>query len=274
MEDKWKQLPVSAVLSAAIIVACQGCSVKEDRSLCPCSFELDFSQVETSLAQGVEVSIKAADGFLHYDPDAGEGLVEKSKDGVSSMIYAVTVPKSLLSVSAVSGAERLFSPDSGISILLGEECPPIYMHYSHVEAYSARCSEIVRLHKDFCNIGINILSEDGEYPFELTVKGHVNTINPDRSVSNGEFSYSFVPDRRGYGDVRVPRQTDSGLILQIVEEGRTLREFALGEYIAETGYKWTDDDLEDIEVTVDYAHSYITIDVESWAGSFEYEVVI
>ena len=48
----------------------------------------------------------------------------------------------------------------------------------------------------------------------------------------------------------------------------------MGEYIAETGYKWTDDDLEDIEVSIDYAHTYITIDVESWAGSFEYEVVI
>ena len=264
-------LMVTAILAAAVS---QGCSIKEDRSMCPCSFDLDFSQVEISLADATEVSIGAADGFLYYDPDAGEGMVEEFRDGVPSLLYNVIVPKSTLKVSVVCESGYLFSTDTGISIPLGEECPPVFMHYSEVEAYSERCTEQVRLHKDYCNIAIRMLSSDGDYPFELTVSGNVNGINPDRSVTQGDFSYSFVPDMYGHGDVRVPRQTDSSLILQIREDGRILREFALGEYIAETGYKWTDDDLEDIEVSIDYAHTYITIDVESWAGSFEYEVVI
>ena len=108
-----------ALVSVAAVM-CQGCSIKEDRSLCPCSFDLDFSQVEISLADASEGSIGAADGFLYYDPDAVEGMVEEFRDGVPSLLYNVIVPKSALKVFVVCESGYLFSTDTGISIPLGE----------------------------------------------------------------------------------------------------------------------------------------------------------
>ena len=143
-----------------------------------------------------------------------------------------------------------------------------------MNAFSEQHTEEVRLGKDYCRIRINMLTSDKDYPFRLTVRGNVCGIRPDRSVVPGDFSFGFTLDDTGQGEVRVPRQTDNSLILQILEDETVLREFALGEYIAETGYSWTDENLEDIEVSIDYAHSDISINVESWAGSFEFDVVI
>lgn len=274
MNNKGIRPSVLMTLVSVAAVMCQGCSIKEDRSLCPCSFDLDFSQVERQVAEMTEVSVKAADGFLYYDPEAGEGIVEESRDGVPSLLYNIKVPKESLEVTVVYGADGLFSPDSGILIPLGDECPPVYMHYSEVNAFSEQHTEEVRLGKDYCRIRINMLTSDKDYPFRLTVRGNVCGIRPDRSVVPGDFSFGFTLDDTGQGEVRVPRQTDNSLILQILEDETVLREFALGEYIAETGYSWTDENLEDIEVSIDYAHSDISINVESWAGSFEFDVVI
>ena len=41
-----------------------------------------------------------------------------------------------------------------------------------------------------------------------------------------------------------------------------------GEYIVESGYDWSKEDLEDVDVEIDYASSSITVDVADWSGSF------
>ena len=119
-----------------------------------------------------------------------------------------------------------------------------------------------------------MLSASGDYPFSLTVKGNICGYSPDRSVVEGDFSFTFVPASDGTGSVRVPRQTDDSLILQIRDGNRVLREFALGEYVAESGYDWEAENLSDVEIAIDYANSNITVKVEGWSDIFEYDVVI
>ena len=132
----------------------------------------------------------------------------------------------------------------------------------------------VVMHKDYCRIGIRMLSVSEDYPFRLSVEGNVGGIGTDRSPLQGRFSYSFVSLDDGIGCVNVPRQYDDSLVLLVKDGNRVLREFALGEYIAESGYDWAAEDLEDIEVSIDYAHSLIIVDVAGWSEAFEYDVVI
>ena len=58
------------ILALALAVG-NGCSIKEDRSLCPCSLILDFSEVDLSYEGMTEIRITAPDGFLYYD---GNGM--------------------------------------------------------------------------------------------------------------------------------------------------------------------------------------------------------
>ena len=211
----------AAALAAAL---CQGCSIKEDRSLCPCSLVLDFSGTDLSAADMAGLYIRADDGFLYYDDDVSPDILyEDSGDGLR-MTYEVRVPKTSVMISGILGAGRMFTPETGLLIPLGYECPEIFMHYSEVDASGERLEEI--------------------------------------------------PDSSGSGTVCVPRQADNGLVLRILDEDKILREFALGEYIAESGYDWSAENLDDVEISIDYAHSFISIEVDDWTGSFEYDVVI
>lgn len=272
--NKGKKPSALAFLLVMALAFGYGCSIKEDRSRCPCSLVLDFSGVDISSGEMMEIRITAPDGFLYYDGDAVSGISYTDSGPEPRPVYNVTVPKSMLGISVVRGSEGLFSTGAGISIPLGCECPPVFMHYSGLDAFTERREDKVVLHKDHCNVVIRMLAGGADYPFRLTVEGNVCGISPDRSVVPGDFSYDFQPDTEGLAKVRVPRQTDNSLVLAIRDGDEVLREFALGEFIAEAGYDWTADDLEDVEVSIDYAHSEIRVDIAEWSGTFSYEVVI
>lgn len=272
--DKGKMPSVPVLILALALAVGNGCSIKEDRSLCPCSLILDFSEVDLSYEGMTEIRITAPDGFLYYDGNAVSGIYYDMAGEEAVPVYGAEVPKSMVAVSVTRGVSGLVSGDGGVVIPLGYECPPVFMHHSVLDAVAERREDRVFLHKDYCRVGIRMLSGDGSYPFRMTVEGNVNGFYPDRTVSRGDFSYSFSLDAEGMAEVRVPRQTDNSLVLVISDGDTVLREFALGEFIAEAGYDWTADNLEDIDVSIDYAHSDIAVEVEEWSGSFEYDVVI
>ena len=82
------------------------------------------------------------------------------------------------------------------------------------------------------------------------------------------------PDTEGIFHVNVPRQYDSSLILRVAEDDRSLRDFAIGEYLEEGGYDWTARELADVELVIDYAKADLTLTVEDWEVSFGFNVVI
>lgn len=53
-----------------------------------------------------------------------------------------------------------------------------------------------------------------------------------------------------------------------------LREFALGEYIIESGYDWSAPDLADIEIEVDYSKTDVVFKVEDWEKTVSFDVII
>lgn len=265
-----------AVLAAFMAAAalCCGCFVKEDRSLCPCILELDFSSVGTAVISESGLLVETADGFFYHDSDIAAGLSEIARDGRQLRLYRVKIPKSRAFISVVCGADRQYSHETGIIIPEGEECPPLFMFHAEADAVGEIHRETVCMYKDYCKITVRILDAESPYPYLLNVRGNVGRVMLDRSVSGGDFSFSFMPDSDGCGSVRVPRQVDNSLVLQVVDDGKVLREFALGEYIAESGYDWTKENLDDVTVEIDYANSYMTVEIAGWTGNFEFEVII
>ena len=80
MDYKGIKPSVLAVMLVAALVMNQGCSIKEDRSRCPCMLVMDFTDVELSGAGITEMQVAGSDGFLYYDDDIFPDLVSEAGD--------------------------------------------------------------------------------------------------------------------------------------------------------------------------------------------------
>lgn len=282
---------------------CPGCSVKEDRDLCPCTLVLEFPGEDAErLQEGVTVCMRGysgGDGFSLCDTLlAGQPASGGASDGVS---YSYVVPKGDIDLAVAYSADglagELNSSGRWIEIDEGRPCPSIWTCCEKVSARVDRVTVPVRLHKNFCRIDIQVRDVDGEeFPFKLRVRGNVNGYGLDGKPARGAFlcdvknaetegsgTESEVPgsgtasestgSRHGYA-VTVPRQTDDSLILEIVTGDGVAKSFAIGNYIASSGYDWASADLKDICLEIDYARTVILFTIDKWTHSEQFEVVI
>lgn len=267
---------------------CPGCSVKEDRDLCPCILVLEFPREDAErLQDGVTVCMRgySDDGFSLCDTLlAGRTASSGGPDNVSGKwSYSYVVPKGdvdlAVSYSADGLAGKLNSSGRWIEIDEGRPCPSIWTCCEKVSARADRVTVPVRLHKNFCRIDIQVRDVDGEeFPFKLRVRGNVNGYGLDGKPARGAFlcdAERSETESAGYGyAVTVPRQTDDSLTLEIVTGDGVAKSFAIGNYIASSGYDWTSADLKDICLEIDYARTVISFTIDKWTHSEQFEVVI
>lgn len=105
------------------------------------------------------------------------------------------------------------------------------------------------------------------------LEGNVSGYSMDGTPEEGVF-YSFSSaSSGGLCHLRIPRQVDGSLLLEIdfLDTGE-VRTFPVGEYILESGYDWSAPDLEDIEVEMDFSRSSLTFTVSKWKKTLSYEI--
>lgn len=293
--DTWRFYKFLVLLSVLQpFFTCPGCSVKEDRDLCPCTLVLEFPGEDAErLHEGVTVCMRGysdGDGFSLCDTLlAGQPASGGAPDGVS---YSYVVPKGDIDLAVAYSADglagELNSSGKWIEIDEGRPCPSIWTCCEKVSARADRVTVPVRLHKNFCRIDIQVRDVDGEdFPFKLRVRGNVNGYGLDGKPARGAFlcdaesaetegsgtASESTGSRHGYA-VTVPRQTDDSLTLEIVTGDGVAKSFAIGNYIASSGYDWTSADLKDICLEIDYARTVILFTIDKWTHSEQFEVVI
>ena len=241
---------------------CPGCSVKEDRDLCPCTLVLEFPREDAErLQDGVTVCMRgySDDGFSLCDTLlAGQAASDGSPDTVSDKgSYSYVVPKGDIDLAVAYSADglagELNSSGRWIEIDEGRPCPSIWTCCEKVSARADRVTVPVRLHKNFCRIDIQVRDVDGEeFPFKLRVRGNVNGYGLDGKPARGTFlcdaersetegsgtesdgdDSGTASESTGYGHgyaVTVPRQTDDSLILEIVTDDGVAGRLQQGSY--------------------------------------------
>lgn len=304
--DTWRFYKFLVLLSVLQpFFTCPGCSVKEDRDLCPCTLVLEFPGEDAErLHEGVTVCMRGysdGDGFSLCDTiSTGQSASGGVSDGVS---YSYVVPKGDIDLAVAYSADglagELNSSGKWIEIDEGRPCPSIWTCCEKVSARADRVTVPVRLHKNFCRIDIQVRDVDGEeFPFKLRVRGNVNGYGLDGKPARGAFlcdAESAETEGSGFGTesdgddsgtasesavsghgyaVTVPRQTDDSLILEIVTDDGVAKSFAIWNYIASSGYDWTSADLKDICLEIDYARTVILFTIDKWTHSEQFEVVI
>lgn len=264
---------VHCVLPALALIVCS-CSVKEDRTECPCFLTLDLGGVgyvsmqEKGLAE-LGIYLTGGDGYVLEDSFP-------LRDNV--LEYGAAVPKGEveLCVSSVGNGCEV-SAEYGLTIPEGSQCPVVYMYADRFEAAGNTVRKAVLMHKNWCQIDLRMKSTaNGSLrPFWVSVDGNINGYRTDGTPKEGPFRYSSERSAGGLCKVRVPQQIDDSLWLQLhFLDSDEIRGFPLGEYILSSGYDWTAPDLDDVQVQMDFSKSGVTFTISSWHRTMNFEMVI
>ena len=248
--DRLLRLLLPAILLSA-------CSIKENRAVCPCALTLELTGLPVSpVVLGV-----AGEGYSYVEVVHTDTAV------------VLPVPKGELAVSAVGGA--LAEGDGSVRIPPGEEAPPLYLFHADVSTVAEQMILPVLLHKQYCALELHFTGPPGYGPpFEVEVEGFFGGWLPDGSPSAGPFSRRLLPGADGRATLRLPRQGDDSLLMHIVFSDQVVRTFALGSYIAASGYDWTASDLEDLTLQVDISLTSVTLSTDLWTTTEDIELWI
>ncbi len=233
--------------------------------------EMDYSYQVTEV-------VKTDVGTLEYE-------VPRGAVGVSAVAFSNEIPGR----AGYDGKSAGYDGDE-IRVPVGEQMDSLYGFF---KMYHTRCESVlcdVELHKEFCTVSFT-LGEDGySSPYRIEVWGNVAGVSAwDLMPVQGEFRYAPIL-KNGVYQVRVPRQVDNSLELVMLEipdqvgydgeragddgERVVVDRLPLGEYIARSGYDWTAEDLDDVNVALDLEMQQVMITVSGWDGVVVMDIVI
>jgi len=244
----------------------------------------DAVDYEYQVTEAVRVDV----GALEYE-------VPRGSVGVSAVAFSNEIPGRAGYDEKAGGYDGKSAGDDGdeIRVPVGEQMDSLYGFF---KMYHTRCESVlcdVELHKEFCTVSFT-LGEDGySSPYRIEVWGNVAGVSAwDLMPLKGKFRYAPV-QKNGVYQVRVPRQEDNSLEMVMLEmpdqvgyDGRSpvgagddgeravVDRLPLGEYIARSGYDWTAEDLDDVNVALDLEMQQVTITVSGWDGVVVMDIVI
>lgn len=250
------------LLFALSFIFCAGCSVKENRDICPCRLVLYFSEVDTASVKSIDVFIRADDEVILNE---NIGMENFSED------YMAYVPRTWLGLSAWSGGGDTF--DGKVVIPHGQECPPVYIHSSTLDAKKESLEETIMMRKNFCRMTLNVRMTI-ESPVGLAILGNVDGYGYDGKPSSGDFLVRVDPEGDNVFCVNLPRQMDNSLFMEVDTGDDVVKKFPLGQYIAESGYDWCAPDLADLTIDLDFALTHISMMIQGWEKEYRFDVVI
>lgn len=259
-----KQMKMMLPVIFMMIIVASGCSVKENRDLCPCALTLDFRDLDTAMIESVDVMATSSGSIIFYDRVNSSDFDRE---------YVRDVPHGSLHVMVWDGWNEVDMPLSALHIPYGSECPPVYMHSFVADTRGETCCEKVSLRKNHCMLTVKMSGRE-DVPYSLGFKGSVDGYSMDGIPSEGKFYCLAYPVGTGGLQVKLPRQKDSSLLLEVDDGAPHSKVFAIGEYLKAGGYDWTSKDLEDVTVTLDYYMTSITIHAAGWEKEEVYNVIL
>ena len=245
-------------LVLACAVALHSCSIKEDREACPCWLTMQVpSQGDSQM-------------IVNWVLAASDTVMEGVLNVVSGPSCTVEVPRERIWLVAVSGSDGQFAGVQGLKIEEGKPFPAVYYYRSELDTRCDSLRDTILLHKNHTCVTIR-----DNNPFEIFTYylcGNSCGFDFEGNVLEGPFRSRAEPNNGAYSCI-VPRQGDDSLRLEVYLGNELTRSFPIGELIVQSGFDWTAEDLEDIDLTLDYTDTQVTFTVNGWTHrlTFYYE---
>lgn len=248
---------VNAVLSAIVTVMCvSSCSVKEDRSGCPCYVIMNVDEfIRAGLVSGT-VSFSAGPAVVR------EAVVLSDYSGYG---YGFPSPKRLLHASCICGMEDCIEDDR-ICVRANSQAEPVFAFSTSVTPEGEEYLIVAVPHKQYCRIDIKNRDSSLEYRYHL--RGGYSCLGiHDLLPSGGELDFPVEPGPDGRCSALLLRQADdAGLMLDIFDAGTSemISTLDLSELLKDAGYVWMQEDLEDVSLVVDTASLEFRVETTDW----------
>lgn len=247
---------VSFLLAAAhLLISLAGCSVREDRELCPATLIVNLPAADSVINK---VYIR------HLTPE-GAAWETSASLGAAESELRLAVPRS----SFIAVAANIPLEDGRWLIPEGSPCQEAYICRRRVSIRNDCALMRVDLQKEFCRMRIEFSSPPEGLSTRL--RGQFCGSTLEGSLIEGLFLSPFQTGE----DVCVPRQGDSSLLLDIENKSEGIvRTFALGEYLKKAGYDWEKDNLDDVSVFLDYVRSEAVIATDCWTTAIPIDILL
>lgn len=247
------------------------CTVREDRDMCPSLLILTLPHIPYGAQL---VSVMDDDEVLFCD------TLDCAELELSAFSLSTQVPKKPLTVAVYWPYTLTSSPLEGY--IPQSKCDSLWSSYQSFFPKKDGESLPMELHKNFCSLKLNLTGPSvyGQR-YTLRFQSNVRGLGKDGQPLEGVYSELSYPLTDGSYEVNILRQSDYSLRMDVLEKGAegtggggTIRSFAIGDYMALAGYDWSAPDLEDMEITLDFARTLVTLSTSKWAKSIELSVVI
>lgn len=229
-----------------------GCSIKEERDGCPCRLFLDMTSVDAADQAPFMISIFSEDGVVC-------NTVLEYNDFADTCVF--DVPRSKLDVVVWSGGGKYLDSE-GLTIPLGDECPPVFIHQGRLDARGETVYDRVILHKNYCILSVNLVGS--HMVKRLTLRGAVSGFDKVGNPVPGDFCVHSQWYPVTSGRFYIPKQSCSPLYLDVMELDGMTRTFPLHDYMAEYGYEPDGGDLCDLNMSLSYTPVGITLTIQGW----------
>lgn len=247
---------ISHVILALAMVSC---TVKEDRGPCPCILDI-YLEDSGEYADKVVVS--------GWNEQSSRLFLDRIDPAMYPLSYPKKVDKGTLHLCAYGGNGSMTLKGDKLIIPEGSQCDPVWAFRSApIDASDETAEAHVTMHKQYAVIHIRVdLPDNMDQDVTLKAVGtsngfDISTLSPSR----GPFHCLALPDGDSFHEVMVPRQHDDSLVLEVYLDGSLSRQVEVGSMIADTGYSWGREDLEDIYLTLSlFTPGEAGISVSGW----------
>lgn len=260
-------------MTALAAVSLSSCSVKEPRENAPTIVTLNLDKfADLKVSDKARVSVFSG----RKSNKTGDVLLSECI-GIG---HKVLVEKTLNIFSCAVGFEGMEMKADSIWCLPGREWCPLWRDGFSEEIREDIMYFTMTPHKEYCTIYFEIvgLEPSERYPYDIRVKASSNGVRlHDACPIAGTFTaYASRPDLAvNMMSVRVPRQADYGLTMELIERKADNPEkiynpkdvkkvYNLGKIMETFGYSWNLTDLEDFKLMVDFAQATIVAGIEEW----------
>lgn len=245
-------------LAYILLVTISSCTVLEDRGVCPSNLRLTVKRQSEHICQ---------DGLAWcavYDPD-GSSLAVSPLDSMNvrdtTLLYSVSRER----ISSVVSSREIIS--GSVVAGSGEDMEELYAYRLEIDCSGESAEGVIdQVDKQFCNLTVILAEEALPYASVLGLLArspYDGTLFPSLAAHSGEFRYSTAFDGGNSVEVRLPRQGDSGLCLDLVTDAFTAT-CDLYTIMKEASYDWDAPSLDDFTVTVSINRVAGIIEVLDW----------
>lgn len=268
-------LPVAAL--SGTLTSCS--SIFEDRTECPCRLYVDLDKSPER---------PVCDLFVWNEETTALKETADARDYNDQYPFCRGVRKNIYDISAAAGCRNNYLEGRTLLLKPGTQCDSLWAYCSrNLDCTGESAYDTVRLHKQYAAVLMALkINEIEDFPYHIVLKSDAKGIdlcnvkepilgtfgpkNSERSDGEYDAAFSLPLELPASGECRFNLQRHGRGSLNIRIElfdknGSFYMGYNLGEEINRSGYDWTEDDLKDIRIDIDFSRQEIkNIVVTPW----------